>query len=361
MIGLYIHIPFCKSLCTYCDFPKKIPRDLDQIATYIEALKEEIKTYKELFAQIDTIYIGGGTPNALPYPLLAQLLQYIKTLNLKVKEYTIEANPELISLEQAQLFKESGISRVSLGVQTFSEKGLKILGRHHNKKEVIDSLALLRSCGISNVNIDLIFGYFGQSLIDLKNDIDIALSLNIPHISAYSLILEEKTMLNKKYKEEDLDEDLIAEMYEYIRFKLKESGYCHYEISNYAKAGYESIHNLKYWNKEEYIGVGMGATSYLNSTRSTNSSFINKYFKKMDVYIEELTLQDEKKEFMLLGLRKIKGVSKKEYRKRFNSTIEKDFNLDKLKIMGLLAEDEENIYLTAKGQLLGNIVFEEFV
>lgn len=361
MFGLYIHIPFCKHICNYCDFPKKIPSNEEQIKRYINKIKEDLLSYKDSFKEIDTIYIGGGTPNALPNDYLEDLLVFIDNLAFKVREYTIECNPELISDFQAKLFKNMGITRVSLGIQTFNDKGIKLLGRHHTKNEAINSIKTLKNNGINNINIDLIFGYFNESLADFKEDLRIFKELDLPHLSAYSLILEEKTMLYRLHKESELDEDLIADMYNYLEDYLIALGFKHYEISNFSKPGYESIHNIKYWQKDDYIGIGMGATSYFNHKRVTNSYLINKYLRNENKFIEELSLLDEKKETMMLGLRMMAGVNKHKYFERFNSYPKDDFPYQKFIDDGLLEENTQSIFLTEKGYLLGNLVFEAFL
>ena len=342
-------------------FPKKIPSNENQIANYLDKIKKDILLYNDKFNLIDTIYIGGGTPNALPDKYLFTLLDFIRGLGIKPAEYTIECNPELITDYQAELFKSMGITRVSLGVQTFNEAGIKMLGRHHTKAEAINSIEILRSHGLDNINIDLIFGYFNQTMAEFKEDLEIVKALDLKHLSAYSLILEENTMLYRLHKERELDEDLIADMYLYLMDYLEKLGYKHYEISNFAKPQYESIHNIKYWQKTEYIGIGMGATSYIDHRRITNSYLINKYLRDEDKFIEELSPFEEKQEAMMMGLRMMEGVNKDAYFKRFNSYPSDDFQYQKFIDEGLLEENNSSIFLTKKGYLLGNLVFEAFV
>ena len=355
MKGLYIHIPFCKRICSYCDFPKKVPYNDLQILTYINHLKKEILSYNLYFKEIDTIYIGGGTPNFLNDEVLEDLLSFVNNLNLKVKEYTIECNPEFLSFKQATLFKKYGINRISLGVETFNKKGLKLLNRGHNAKDVKIAINNLKKVGLNNINLDLIYDYFNETYKILKNDLKKALSFKVTHLSLYSLILK------RKYNEEDINNDLSQKMSNYINKKLAKKHFIHYEISNYALKGYESLHNIKYWEKEEYIGCGMGATSYLNHQRITNSYLINNYLKDKDKYIEELSILDEKKEFIIMGLRMLKGIDKDEYYKLFKSDLKADFNYSKLLSLDLLIEDNKTLKLTKKVLDLGNIVFEEFI
>lgn len=359
MKGLYIHIPFCKHICSYCDFPKKIAYNNEQIDKYLNKLIEEINELNN--EDFDTIYIGGGTPNSLNDSNLKYLLKNIYNKKIKYKEYTIECNPELITKEQVLLFKKYGINRVSLGVQTFNDKGLKLLNRHHNESDIINSVNILKENGINNINIDLIYGYFNETIDDLKYDLEMINKLNITHVSCYTLILEKNTLLYKLHKEKELNEDLIADMMDYTYKYLAKIGFNHYEISNFAKDRYESLHNLKYWNKNDYIGLGMGATSSINNKRITNSYLINNYLKNKDKYIEYLNIDDLKKEFIIMGLRKIKGILKEDYYNRFNSKINDDFNYKKLIDLKLLEEDDKSLKLTYKGLFLANIVFEEFI
>ncbi len=361
MLGLYIHIPFCAHICSYCDFPKRIPFSQEEVNKYIATLIEEIKNYKAYFVNIDTIYIGGGTPNYLDLDNLEKLLSFISSLKINFKEFSIELNPELITLEQVRLFAKYKINRVSLGMQTTDKKGLELLNRHHKLEDVLNAVKMLKDNGITNINIDLIYGYFNQTLNAVKKDIAFIKELDIKHISAYSLILENETLLNRTHNISELNEDLIADMNIYISNELAKLGFIQYEISNYAKPGFKSIHNLKYWSKEEYIGVGMGACSYLGHKRITNAKFLYKYLNNLDKEIEYLSIEDEKKEYLILGLRKVDGIIKKDYFKRFNSYVNNDFNYQKLVDYKLLYEDELTLRLTNKGLMLANVVFEEFI
>lgn len=361
MLGLYIHIPFCKHICSYCDFPKKVPYNELQITKYIDKLISELAKYSKYYKDCDTIYIGGGTPNLLSDYELERLLKEIAKYKIKYQEYSIECNPELITENQIKLFKKYGINRISLGMQTTSNLGLKLLNRYHNKEDVEKSIHLLKKYNLNNINLDLIYGCFNQTMTDLKNDLDFIKEMDVKHVSAYTLILEEKTKLSLQYKEKDFDEDLIADMTILVNSELRQMGFEHYEISNYAKPKYESIHNLKYWNKEEYIGLGMGGCSYLNHQRITNPSLINLYLKDAGASIENLSTLDEKKEYIILGLRKIVGINKNDYIKRFNSCVTEDFNYQKLINYDLLYEDENILKLTDKGLMLANVVFEEFL
>lgn len=257
MKAIYIHIPFCSSICTYCDFCK-LYYDKKFINDYLNSLNNEIRmNYNG--EKVSTIYIGGGTPSTLDIEELKYLFKIIEIIDKsELVEYTIECNIEDLTIEKLKLFKENGINRLSIGVQSFNDKIIKILGRNHNKKMVIDMIGEAKRIGFNNINIDLIYGIYGQTLDDLNNDIKEFIKLDIPHVSFYSLIIEPHTKLYiDSFKE--IDEDLNIQMYERINQVLKDNKYIHYEISNYAKEGYESKHNLVYWHNEHNYGFGLGA------------------------------------------------------------------------------------------------------
>ena len=267
MRGLYIHIPFCKSICNYCDFTKLVSSNENQ-EKYINRLLDEIDYYDNELKNIDTVYIGGGTPNSLPLNLLEKLLIKIKPILEKSIESSIELNPEFINKDLVNLLTKYKINRVSIGVESFNDTILESINRKHKKADVINSIKLLKENNINNINIDLIYGLPNQRLEDIKNDLNIFYALNIPHISYYSLILEDKTVFSYLIKNKKLelpDDDLVADMYDYISNDLEKNSYKHYEISNYSKAGFESKHNLLYWNQDEYVGVGLGASGFINN------------------------------------------------------------------------------------------------
>ena len=263
--SIYIHVPFCKNICSYCDFAK-LYYNKKWASIYLDALNFEIKEkYKE--EPIRTLYIGGGTPNALDLEELEKLF-IILSIFKNVTEYTIECNIELLTLDQIKLFVKYGINRVSLGIQTSHQKYLKFLNRNHSKVEVENKIQMLKDNGISNINVDFIYALPGQTIKELKEDIEFFKSLSIPHISTYSLIIEPNTVLynqNVNYVDEDID----ASMYNLIIEELKE--FNHYETSNFALPNYESKHNLTYWNNEEYYGFVVGASGYIDIIRYTNT------------------------------------------------------------------------------------------
>ncbi len=361
MKGLYVHIPFCNSICSYCDFPKIIAKN-DLKEAYIDKLILEVDLYKSY--EVDTIFIGGGTPNSLPLNLLEKLLNKLDEFSKNVIEYTIELNPELINEDLVKLLSKHKINRVSIGCQTFNDNLLKFLNRKHKKSDIISALTLLKKYNIFNINLDLMFGIPYQTKEDIKNDIDIALKLDIKHISYYCLILEDKTVLKYKLDNKLIeipDDDFDADNYYFIKEQLENNGFIHYETSNYSKCGYESIHNLKYWDSKEYIGVGAGASGYLNSYRYDNNRIINKY---LDIYISDkefISEEEKKKEFFMLGLRKIEGVSIKEYTNRFNSDPFKEFKLDELIKNNLIEQKDDYIKIKRDKLFLANQILIEFV
>ena len=361
--GLYIHIPFCKSICSYCDFPKRIPQNERMIEAYIIRLLDDLKQYKIYYDSVETIYIGGGTPNILSKTLLENLLKELSIFK-NVKEFTIEINPEGFDLEYANILKKYQINRVSIGVQTFNEDNLKLLGRNHNNNDVFKTISILKQVGINNINIDLIFSIPGQNVKDVVNDLEIFYSLDIPHLSFYSLILEEKTKLSYQISKGILtlnDEDLDALLYTTIMHSLKMHGYKQYEISNYSKDGYESIHNKIYWQAKEYIGVGAGASGYLNSIRYKNHIHINDYLNE---FIKErifLSDSDKLSEKMILGLRMTDGINIVKVKQEFGVDPLQKFDLESLFKYNLIEIKDNNLKLTEKGILLGNEVFEKFI
>jgi len=361
--GLYVHIPFCQYICHYCDFVKRVPKNKEMIDQYLIALKNEILSYQHHFASIETIYIGGGTPSMLDLDQLTFLLDILK--DLKPIEYTIEVNPESYTKEKGLLFKSYGINRVSLGVQTFNQKLLLYLNRGHTNDMVYDVINHLKDIGISNVSIDLIYAIPGQTIENLMEDLEIISKLDISHVSCYTLILEEKTYFYHQYLKglfHEVDEDIEATMYERVTQTLKEQGFEHYEISNYAKNKQYSKHNMIYWTLGEYIGVGLGAHGFIDSYRTYNERNLQKYLlepmKERVLQTKNDYIQDE----LIFGLRKTEGIHLK--------TLEEKYDFDLLELypglrdkmdLGLIAIDNGYLKLTSKGLLLGNQVFMVFI
>ena len=348
---VYIHIPFCKTICSYCDFCK-IYYDKKYISSYLDCLENEILSrYKG--EVIDTIYIGGGTPSSLEYDELMRLFQIMKIFKVSDDlEYSIESNIECLDEQKISLLKKYGVNRVSLGVQSFDDQILKELNRNHNKNDVYEVVSLLKKYGIDNINIDLIYGVTENKDI-VEKDIDMYLELDVTHISCYSLIIEDGTMFgiaNREY----IDSDMEYEMYLMIRDKLINNGYKQYEISNYCKSGYESRHNVNYWKNGFYYGFGLGAVSFIDNYRISNTKSLTKYLNGVYEYesiyeTKDLRMQNE----MMLGLRMMDGVNIKRFYDKFGIEISEYFDIDDLfedgKLIvsdGYVRIDDDYLYLS---------------
>lgn len=363
MKGLYIHIPFCESICHYCDFVKRKPKDDQMIDLYLDTLEKEIATYRSHFSTIETIYIGGGTPSMLSVSQLMRLFEMVKEIH--PREYTIEVNPESYDQKKGDLMVQYGINRVSLGVQTFNESLLQSLNRKHTKSQVFSVIDHLRTLGINNISVDLIYAIPGQTVSMLEEDLEIIQSLDIPHVSCYSLILEEKTFFYHLFLKglfKTMDEDTEATMYEMVMERLKSYGYEHYEISNYAKNQMYSMHNLIYWTLGEYIGVGAGAHGFIDGYRTFNQRLISKYMQtpleRKEIQTNEQNIQDE----LIFGLRKISGINIKKLEQKYDFNLYHRYpKLYELKDLGLITDEEGQLKLTQKGIFLGNQVFGVFV
>lgn len=341
MRGVYIHIPFCKKICSYCDFCKMYLND-KYITEYLVALEKEIKSrYKG--DEVKSIYIGGGTPSSIGYDNIVKLFDIISIFNKGSNiEITMECNPEDITPELVYLFKENGVNRVSLGVQSFDEDILKELNRSHTRDMVRNSRRALKNGGIDNINIDLIYGV-NEDINVIKRDLEEFIKLDIPHISYYSLILEKNT---KMYidKRGYINEDIEVEMYNFIREFLKLKGYNHYEISNYSRAGFESVHNRIYWENGEYYGFGLGAVSYLDWERINNTRNFSKYVKNFDIYdIIKEDLDTRMDNEIMLGLRMRRGVSRRKFRERYDRDIDEVYDIEGLVSLGVLDDNGEYV------------------
>ena len=345
-MSIYIHIPFCNSICSYCDFCKFYYNSA-WVDKYLESLEKEIKlNYKgEL---VNTIYIGGGTPTALNFNQLEKLLKLTNLFNKKALEFTVETNVDL-SLDKIKLLKQYGVNRISIGMQTINPKHLKFLNRNHTKDDVINLVNLLKKYDY-NINIDLIYAIPNQTLKELNEDLDFILSLDVNHISTYSLIIEPHTKL---YIDNvlNIDEDLDYEMYQLINKKLNK--YHHYEISNFAKENYESKHNLVYWNNLEYYGFGIGASGYINNTRYDNTKSYKNYINGNYVIEQhKLDLNEKTSNEFILGLRKIDGIDVNEFYKKYNiditsiDIVKKLIKENKLILTDKLKINPEYIYIS---------------
>lgn len=356
---IYIHIPFCDCICSYCDFCKILYNN-KYINNYLDNLEKEIRNrYKNEL--IKSIYIGGGTPSSLSYQELERLFNIIKIFKLDSNyEFTIECNVNNLDINKIKLFKDNGVNRVSLGVQSFNKEILTILNRSHTYKEVYNVINNLKNNNINNINIDLIYGV-NDNIDIVKKDIDYFLSLDIPHISCYSLIIEDNTLL-KINNYQNIDEDIEYEMYKYIENKLTSNGYIHYEISNYAKEGYQSTHNINYWNNGSYYGFGLGSVSYIDNYRISNTKNISKYNK--GIYISNREYEDMNTNMsndMILGLRKIKGVSISKFYNKYKKDIREVFDIDDLINNKILIIDNDNMYIDSKYIYLSNQVLIRFI
>ena len=373
-ISLYIHIPFCVSKCYYCDFSSFANLN-DKIDPYIDSLIIELELYKERLKNynIKTIFIGGGTPSSIDPKHISRIMDYMyNNFNcVKVKEVTIETNPGTLNKEKIEIYKSLGINRVSMGAQSLDDDLLKSIGRSHRVEDIYESLKLLRQSKITNVNIDLMFGLPNQSIEDVLSSLEKVTNLGVEHISHYGLILEENTYLNSLYNKDKLklpNEDEERQMYHKSTEYLVKRGYNHYEISNYSIDGYESKHNNIYWDVLPYLGIGLSSHSNLEGRRFWNTSDINLYIKKLNnrkfpiENQEEISREMEISEYCILGLRKIAGINKIDFKNRFGVEIEKLYTEEIKKHVkaGLLLNNLTNIQLSKRGLDLSNQVEIDF-
>lgn len=371
-LGIYMHIPFCKRKCAYCDFISFSDKT-ELIEKYVLALEKEIdkcNINKDNY-KIKTIYFGGGTPSFIESKYIVEILENAKRkFNIsKTAEITIEINPGTITEEKLKDYYEAGINRISFGLQSTNNELLELVGRIHSYSSFIEGYKLARKVGFKNINVDLMIGLPVQTVKDVQIDLERIIELNPEHISVYSLIVEEGTRIEEKIKNKELylpPEELERKMYWEVKKQLEKAGYVHYEISNFAKPGYESKHNLSCWNQEEYLGFGIAAHSYFNGERYSNTEDFDKYFEHPEdskIIHEKQTQEDKQREFMLLGLRKIEGVKISDFKNKFieNPIYLYRESLSKLVTQGLIEIDIDNIKLTDRGVDLANLVWEEFV
>lgn len=397
-LGIYIHIPFCVQKCVYCDF-LSAPAGEDVKRKYIEALICEINITCGLYNdrlsgyQVKTIFFGGGTPSAVKPEYIRDIM---KCLNehfdiAEGAEVTIECNPGTLDINKADIYRECGINRISFGLQSADNTELKMLGRIHTFEQFKESLSIAEKAGFDNINVDIMSALPGQTMESYKRTVEKVLECNVKHISAYSLIVEEGTplydRLDTDYPELP-DEDTERQMYYYTQDSLANAGYVHYEISNYARSGYECRHNISYWERTDYLGFGIGAASLFEEIRHTNITDINMYIDKCggminagscmdnnvtagnynrlyEIYddIQKLSLNDRMEEFMFLGLRKIDGISKAEFEKTFSKNIADVYGkvIQENVLNGLLVDDGDVIKLTERGVDISNVVMADFL
>lgn len=368
-LSLYLHIPFCVQKCKYCDFLSFSSREEDR-NSYIEELQKEIilksKYCKEY--QVVSIFFGGGTPSILKTKQIVDLMECIYE-NFTVKkdaEISIESNPGTLTRDKLQAYRICGINRLSMGLQSANDDELRMLGRIHSFEECKENFYLAREVGFENINIDLMSALPGQNLQSYEETLRKVLLLNPEHISAYSLIVEEKTPL---YEDENLlsllpSEEVDRQLYHKTKQILKEAGYERYEISNYAKPGYECYHNSVYWTLGQYLGLGLGASSYFDGKRFYNESNRNEYrFDSKPCEVEEVTKKDQMEEFMFLGMRMMKGISKDKFYQRFGQSLESVYGeiLKEQEEKGLIIQEEDRVFLTEMGIDVSNQVFCDYL
>ena len=378
-LELYLHIPFCVKKCNYCDF-LSAPAEEETRAAYVDALLEEIRGFDEPEDyEVVTVFFGGGTPSILPGQEIFRIMEALreKFSFRKGAEITLEANPGTVDKEKLSCYKKAGINRLSFGLQSADAEELKKLGRIHTWEKFLESFQLAREAGFSNINVDLMSALPGQTKESWEKTLRQVLALQPEHISAYSLIIEEGTPFYQLYEKDVERRDAGEEpellpseeeeraMYEATGRILKEQGYLHYEISNYAKPGRECRHNLGYWQRRDYLGFGLGAATLLNPVRYKNTEDLEAYlggdFSKKEFFV--LTKDNQIEETMFLGLRVLEGVSKEKFREQFSCELRVVYRkeLEKLEQEGLLEEEGDFVRLTSRGIDLSNLVLAEFL
>ena len=386
-MGLYLHIPFCIRKCNYCDF-LSFPADYDHQKAYIDALRKEIAVYSEIYRNeyyVDTIFIGGGTPSLLDIGLLQGV---IEELNLRFSlTKAIESNPKTLSREKLEAYLEMGINRLSIGTQSFDNELLSRLGRAHSAEDFYDNYSLARKCGFQNINIDLMFSIPGQTLKHWKETLRTASELAPEHLSFYSLQIEEGTPFFQMKEEGSLVETDGREdrdMYHYAQSFLREKEYLHYEISNASRAGYQCRHNLKYWSMENYLGLGLGAHSFVNGQRFSNETDLMAYIKAGEVAEQPMVItsgtvsgpftiwnhvnsrEDDISEYLFTGLRKIEGVDLNEFHARFGESIKEVYadnwdHIERYIREEYLMNTGNQLRFTKKGIDISNTILTEFI
>lgn len=372
--SVYIHIPFCEKICHYCDFTKFFYEE-KMADDYLIALDKEISTYvRQPKQKVRTIFVGGGTPTALNYKQLEKLLKMVTTYFDvdNCLEYSFEANPGDLDEVKVKLLKDYGVKRISMGVQVFDDQMLEQLGRLHRIKDVYQNVESLKKHGINNISIDLIYSLPNQTVDHFKKTLKEALSFNLPHYSAYSLQIEPKTVFYQRHKKGKLTkpkEEVEAKMFEVLREEMNAHGKHQYEISNFAEKGFESLHNLTYWNNDFYFGFGAGAHGYLPGKRIINLRPFPAYVKKANedglpvLHTEEIGMKEQIEEEMFLGLRRIAGISKQHFNEKFGVSLGEVYQepIEYLVKKGWLWETDTHVQLTESGILFGNEVFQEFL
>jgi putative oxygen-independent coproporphyrinogen III oxidase len=358
--SLYVHIPFCNEICSYCDFCKVLYQS-QWVDDYLDKLDEEL--YQKEENLLYTIYIGGGTPSSLSCMQLKRLMNMLKYYSYRVKEYTVEVNPESMNEEKLKILYDGGVTRLSIGVQTFQEELLEPLHRRHHNKDVFDLMTKAKEIGFQNISIDMMYGLPYQTQKHIQNDLQIIKSLDIQHISYYSLILEEHTLLDIQHYQ-PIDEEKEYYYSQMIKKALYDMDFIQYEVSNYAKNGYESLHNLVYWHYEDYDGIGLGAHGKVQNRHYENTRSLTQYLKgnflKKDI---ELTKEDQMFETVMMGLRLVQGISLNHFFEKFNQSIEDVYGnvIQKHIENKLLKYENESLIATSKGLDLLHEVLIDFL
>ena len=374
-LGIYIHIPFCKQKCYYCDFPSYAGKEACQ-DSYLDALLFEIRNAGEVYQGrvVDTVFFGGGTPSVLSKEALPRIITALRESFILADdvEVSAEANPGTVDAEKLASWRRAGIGRISFGVQSFHDSLLRSIGRIHTAKEATDAIRLAREAGFDNINLDLIYGLPSQTVAMLADDVKQAVSLGIEHISVYGLIVEEDTVLEQMVDEGRVtlpsDEDEEA-MYDYVTMHLENVGYHRYEISNYAKDGKVCRHNLKYWQYRDYLGLGSAAHSFVDGKRFANERSIDDYIRRMKeegtarLADEEETIDELRGEYVFLALRTVEGVDTEDFKQTFGMDFFAQYGdiLNRMMTEGLLMRDGRYVRLTKLGMKYGNRVFAQFV
>lgn len=358
--SVYIHIPFCKKICSYCDFCKVIYQK-EWAVKYLKVLKSEIED-RYMGESIKTIYIGGGTPSCMSLKEIEYLLLLTNLFNKKdLEEFTFECNIEDVTKELLVLLKKYNVNRLSIGIESFSKSNLEFMKRYHDYEDTSKKIELIRSMGFNNINLDLIYALPQEKLSTLKKDIKLLLTLNPEHISTYSLMIEDNTYLSYK-KTKEIDEELDYEMYDYICKKLSKNGYNHYEVSNFAKEGFKAKHNLVYWNNLEYYGFGCGASGYIAGVRYDNTRSLTKYLNKDFKYKDEILSEQSIMEYeLMLGLRKLEGISLQEFYNKYHVNMQDIFPIKPLIKNGDLIYEDGFIKINPKKIYIMNEILLKLV
>ena len=356
--SVYVHIPFCRQKCNYCSFISFTNKEY--IENYINALLPEISERYQC-EKIKTLYFGGGTPSLLSPDYFEKILS--KFIFCENPEITIEVNPEYLTLEYLKNVFETGINRVSIGVQSFNQKILEIIGRKHSVSDIFKAVEFAKSAGFKNISIDLIYGLPEQTLEDFEKSINKAISLDVNHISSYGLKIDEGSYFYKNKPKSLPDSDMQADMYLKMIDILGKNGFKHYEISNFAKNGFESKHNLNYWNAKEYYGFGCAACGYENKIRYSHENLLENYIKNPVFLIKEpsLTEQEMLEEYIFLGLRKKEGINLSDIKNHFNIDFNSKYGNILNKYSKYFEKNDDFLNFTDEGFLISNIILSEFI